>query len=171
MRSRDEGIETVFASYANMTEEKKQKFTQVTAAITSGLPPMSACFNDRLDGANQLAVAKWTVSMSYLVHEIIKELLLEKDPGKKIEESDYQQILAGKDDLYRSYLSPIFWTTARSQKTRSGAHRSFWYRDITSSERSIRLINTPGTWTRRCLINKTAIKSASEPCRLGGVPA
>ena len=52
MRSRDEGIETVFASYANMTEEKKQKFTQVTAAITSGLPPMSACFNDRLDGAN-----------------------------------------------------------------------------------------------------------------------
>ena len=72
MRSRDEGIETVFASYANMTEEKKQKFTQVTAAITSGLPPMSACFNDRLDGANQLAVAKWTVSMSYLVHEIIK---------------------------------------------------------------------------------------------------
>ena len=40
MRSRDEGIETVFASYANMTEEKKQKFTQVTAAITSGLPSM-----------------------------------------------------------------------------------------------------------------------------------
>ena len=100
MRSRDEGIETVFTSYANMTEEKKQKFTQVTAAITSGLPPMSACFNDRLDGANQLAVAKWTVSMSYLVHEIIKELLLEKDPGKKIEESDDQRILAEKDDLY-----------------------------------------------------------------------
>ena len=108
MRSRDEGIETVFTSYANMTEEKKQKFTQVTAAITSGLPPMSDCFSDRLDGANQLAVAKWTVSMSYLIHEIIKGLLLEKDPEKKIKESDYQLILAGKDDLYQDLLVDVF---------------------------------------------------------------
>ena len=29
MQNRDEGIETIFAAYADMTEEKKQKFTQV----------------------------------------------------------------------------------------------------------------------------------------------
>ena len=88
MRSRDEGIETVFASYANMTEEKKQKFTQVTAAITSGLPSMCDCFNDRLDGAKQLAVAKWTVSMSYLVHEIIKEFVFVADLLDNCKESE-----------------------------------------------------------------------------------
>ena len=126
MRSRDEGIETVFASYANMTEEKKQKFTQVTAAITSGLPHMSACFNDRLDGANQLAVAKWTVSMSYLVHEIIKELLLEKDPGKKIEESDYQRILAGKDDLYQDLLVDVFVFVADLLDNCKESEDAFW---------------------------------------------
>ena len=108
MRNRDEGIETIFAAYADMTDEKKLKFTQVTAAITSGLPAMGDCFNDRLDGANQLAIAKWTVSMSYLIHEIIKQLVLEKDPKKKIEESDYQRILAGKDDIYQDLLVDIF---------------------------------------------------------------
>ena len=41
MRNRDEGIETIFAAYAEMSDEKKQKFTQVTAAMTSGLPAMS----------------------------------------------------------------------------------------------------------------------------------
>ena len=117
MRSRDEGIETVFASYANMTEEKKQKFTQVTAAITSGLP---------LDGAKQLAVAKWTVSMSYLVHEIIKELLLEKDPGKKIEESDYQRILAGKDDLYQDLLVDVFVFVADLLDNCKESEDAFW---------------------------------------------
>lgn len=126
MQNRDEGIETIFAAYADMTEEKKQKFIQVTAAITSGLPAMRDCFNDRLDGANQLAVAKWTVSMSYLIHEIIKLLVLEKDPEKKLEESDYQRILAGKDEVYQDLLVDVFVFIADLLDHCTDPEEAFW---------------------------------------------
>lgn len=127
MQNRDEGIETIFAAYADMTEEKKQKFTQVTSAITSGLPSMSDCFNHRLDGANQLAVAKWTVSMSYLIHEIIRQFLLAKDPDRKIEESDYQRILSGKDDLYQDLLVDVFVFVADLLDHCTDSEDVLWY--------------------------------------------
>ena len=127
MRNRDEGIETIFAAYAEMSDDKKQKFAQITAAMTSGLPAMSDCFNDRFDGANQLAVAKWTVSMSYLIHEIIKLLVLEKDPEKKLEESDYQRILAGKDEVYQDLLVDVFVFVADLLDNFANPEEAFWY--------------------------------------------
>lgn len=127
MQNRDEGIETIFAAYASMPDEKKQKLTQITAAMTSGLPPMCDCFKDFHDGAHQLAVAKWAVSMSYLIHEIIKQLLLAEDPEKTIEESDFQKILAGKDDTYQDLFVDIFVFVADLLDHCAAPEEVFWY--------------------------------------------
>lgn len=127
MQNRDEGIETIFAAYASMPDEKKQKFTQITAAMTSGLPSMEDCFKNCLDGAHQLAVAKWAISMSYLIHEITKQLLLANDPEKKIEESDYKRILAGKDDTYQDLFVDVFVFVADLLDHCADPEEAFWY--------------------------------------------